>query len=146
MFPPEPPVASRNLPERSGAGKDARQRGEANPCRRAPFWHPTTVDGRWSGNSFPLVSSELLKFIHNPLSLNSASADSPYFHPHSLWSDCSGASWVSSIWKRVLPSRTRTECLCFQRRRSWRVPQSPELGGLLYALSRAILFCSRRRL
>jgi hypothetical protein len=23
--------------------------------------------------------------------------DSPYFHPHSLWSDCSGASWVSSI-------------------------------------------------
>ena len=56
--------------------------------------------------------------------------DSPYFHPHSLWSDCSGASWVSSIWKRVLPSRTRTECLCFQRRRSWRVPQSPELGDL----------------
>ena len=39
MFPPEPPVASRNLPERSGAGKDARQRGEAHPCRRAPFWH-----------------------------------------------------------------------------------------------------------
>jgi hypothetical protein len=34
-------------------------------------------------------------------------------------------------WKRVLPSRTRTECLCFQRRRSWRVPQSPELGDLL---------------
>jgi hypothetical protein len=93
---------------------------------------------------FPLVSSELLKFIHNPLSVNSASADSPYFHPHSLWSDCSGASWVSSIWKRVLPSRTRTECLCFQRRRSWRVPQSPELGGLLYALSSGnfILFLS----
>jgi hypothetical protein len=40
MSPPEPPVAGRNLPERSGAGKDARQRGEANPCRRAPFWHP----------------------------------------------------------------------------------------------------------
>jgi hypothetical protein len=60
------------------------------------------------------VSSELLKFIHNPLSPNSASADSPYFHPHSLWSDCSGASWVSSIWKRVLLSRSRTECLCFQ--------------------------------
>ena len=34
-------------------------------------------------------------------------------------------------WKRVLPSRTRTECLCFQRRRSSRVPQSPELGDLL---------------
>ena len=24
-------------------------------------------------------------------------ADSPYFHPHSWWSYCSGASWVSSI-------------------------------------------------
>src|SRR5215472_8237484 len=23
--------------------------------------------------------------------------DSPYFHPHSLWSLCSGASWVSSM-------------------------------------------------
>jgi hypothetical protein len=23
--------------------------------------------------------------------------DSPYFHPHSSWSHCSGASWVSSI-------------------------------------------------
>jgi len=34
-------------------------------------------------------------------------------------------------WKRVLPSRTRTERFCFQRRRSWRVPQSPELGDLL---------------
>jgi hypothetical protein len=47
-------------------------------------------------------------------------------------------------WKRVLPSRTRTECLCFQRRRSWRVPQSPELGGLLYALSSGnfVLFLS----
>jgi hypothetical protein len=38
-------------------------------------------------------------------------------------------------WKRVLPSRTRTECLCFQRRRSWRVPQSPELGDLFQVLS-----------
>ena len=28
---------------------------------------------------------------------NSQITDSPYFHPHSLWSDCSGASWVSSI-------------------------------------------------
>ena len=84
---------------------------------------------------FPPVSSDLLKFIHNPLSLNSASADSPYFNPHSLWSDYSGASWVSSIWKRVLPSQSRTECHCFQRRRSWRVSQSPELGGLLYAPS-----------
>src|SRR5215471_11535583 len=36
-------------------------------------------------------------------------------------------------WKRVLPSRTRTECLCCQRHRSWRVPQSPELGDLFVA-------------
>ena len=28
---------------------------------------------------------------HSPI------ADSPYFHPHSVWSDCSGASWVSSM-------------------------------------------------
>jgi hypothetical protein len=33
--------------------------------------------------------------------------------------------------EQVLPSRTRTERFCFQRRRSWRVPQSPELGDLL---------------
>ena len=28
---------------------------------------------------------------------NSQITDSPYFHPHSLWSYCPGASWVSSI-------------------------------------------------
>jgi len=28
---------------------------------------------------------------------NSQITDLPYFHPHSLWSYCSGASWVSSI-------------------------------------------------
>jgi hypothetical protein len=33
-------------------------------------------------------------------------------------------------WKRVLPSRSRTDCLCSRRRCSWRVPQSPELGDL----------------
>ena len=37
-------------------------------------------------------------------------------------------------WKRVLPSRSRTECLCFRRRCSWRVPQSPELGDLVLEL------------
>ena len=31
------------------------------------------------------------------LSLDLTTADSPYFHPHSLWSVSSGASWVSSI-------------------------------------------------
>jgi hypothetical protein len=34
-------------------------------------------------------------------------------------------------WKRVLPSRSRTECLRFRRPCSSRVPQSPELGDLL---------------
>src|SRR5580704_17533981 len=28
---------------------------------------------------------------------NSQITDSPYFHPHSLWSYCPGARWVSSI-------------------------------------------------
>jgi hypothetical protein len=34
---------------------------------------------------------------HNAAIPNSQITDSPYFHPHSLWSDCPGASWVSSI-------------------------------------------------
>ena len=34
---------------------------------------------------------------HNAAIPNSQITDSPYFHPHSLWSHCSGASWVSSI-------------------------------------------------
>ena len=35
---------------------------------------------------------------HNAAIPNSQIADSPYFHPHSLWSFFSGASWVYSIW------------------------------------------------
>jgi hypothetical protein len=42
-------------------------------------------------------------------------------------------------WKRVLPSRSRTGYSCFQRCRSWRVPQSPELGDLLRILSSCFL-------
>jgi hypothetical protein len=34
---------------------------------------------------------------HNAAIPNSQITDSPYFHPHSLRSYCSGASWVSSI-------------------------------------------------
>ena len=34
---------------------------------------------------------------HNAAIPNSQITDSPYFHPHSLWSYCPGASWVSSI-------------------------------------------------
>ena len=62
---------------------------------------------------------------------NSQITDSPYFHPHSLWSYCPRCQLGVLDWKRVLPSRSRTECLCFRRRCSWRVPQSPELGDLV---------------
>ena len=41
-------------------------------------------------------------------------ADSPYFHPHSLWSSCSGASWVYSIWNGCC-RLGRELTLCFQR-------------------------------
>ena len=41
-------------------------------------------------------------------------ADSPYFHPHSLWSDGSGASWVYSIWIGCC-RLGRELTLCFQR-------------------------------
>jgi hypothetical protein len=41
--------------------------------------------------------------------------------------------------ERVLLSRSRTEYRCFQRCRSWRVPQSPELGDLLQILSGCFL-------
>src|SRR4029077_16625591 len=34
---------------------------------------------------------------HNAAIPNSQITDSTYFHPHSLWSYCPGASWVSSI-------------------------------------------------
>jgi hypothetical protein len=51
VFPPEPPVAVLNSPEWRAADKGARQRGEADPCRRAPFWHFTTLDGRRCGNT-----------------------------------------------------------------------------------------------
>ena len=52
MFPPEPPVAILNSPERRAAGKGARLRDEVNPCRRAPLWHfSPPLDGRRSGNT-----------------------------------------------------------------------------------------------
>src|SRR5215813_1607577 len=41
-------------------------------------------------------------------------------------------------WKRVLPSRTRTECLLPESRSS-PTPQSPELGDLLPILSSCLL-------
>ena len=68
---------------------------------------------------------------HNAAIPKSQITDSPYFHPHSLWSYCPRCQLGVLDWKRVLPSRSRTECLCFRRRCSWRVPQSPELGDLV---------------
>ncbi len=58
-FPSEPPVAMIHSAERRGAGKGARQRGEANPCRRAPFGYPNTTSTGGGAETFPLVSSEL---------------------------------------------------------------------------------------
>jgi hypothetical protein len=49
-------------------------------CGTAAFCRTT---GRRTGLAFPPTASI---------------ADSPYFHPHSLWSSRSGASWVFSIW------------------------------------------------
>src|SRR6516165_4639056 len=51
---------------------------------------------------------------HHAAIPNSQIADSPYFHPHSLWSHRSGASWVSSIGNGCC--RLGHELtLCFQR-------------------------------
>ena len=43
---------------RSRQGRAVVWRGEANPGRRAPFWHPDNIDGRRSGNMFLLVGFE----------------------------------------------------------------------------------------
>jgi hypothetical protein len=51
--------------ERSRQGRASARRSESLPASTGLAF-PTTVDGRRSGNSFPLVSSELLKFIYNP--------------------------------------------------------------------------------
>ncbi len=61
---------------------------------------------------------------------NSQITDSPYFHPHSLWSDRPGASWVSSIGNGCCRLGAELNVSVFRRRCSWRVPQSPELGDL----------------
>jgi len=68
---------------------------------------------------------------HSAAIPNSQITDSPYFHPHSWWSDCSAASGVSSIGNGCCRLGPELNVSVFQRRRSWRVPQSPELGDLL---------------
>jgi hypothetical protein len=60
VFPPEPPVAITIRPERRGDVKGAPQFGAAERTldveHRSGIHH--TFDGRRSGNTFPLVSSE----------------------------------------------------------------------------------------
>ena len=70
-------------------------------------------------------------------------ADSPYFHPHSLWSDGSGASWVSSIGNgccRLVPELT----LCFQRVVPRRRRSHPN-SAICYLSFQAACFRSFRR-
>ena len=47
---------------------------------------------------------------------NSPITDSPYFHPHSWWSDRSGASWVSSIGNGCCCLVPELKHLRFQKR------------------------------
>ena len=61
MFPPEPPVAWLDELERRAGRKGAPVlRGGANPCARAPFWHPRSLRraAEREHDGFPLVSSE----------------------------------------------------------------------------------------
>jgi hypothetical protein len=69
-------------------------------------------------------------------SRNSQITDSPYFHPHSLWSNCSGASWVSSIGNGCCRLGPELNVAVSSDGRSWRVPQSPELGDLTKPVKR----------
>jgi hypothetical protein len=85
---------------------------KAGPCQAVFLGraiHTPTADQREAHLPFSL--SFLGKFIlrlsmlpmadqreaHNAAIPNSQITDSPYFHPHSWWSYCSGASWVFSI-------------------------------------------------
>jgi hypothetical protein len=80
---------------------------------------------------------------HNAVIPSFQIADSPYFHPHSLWSHCSGASWVSSIGNGCCRLGPELNVSVSSDVVPGRVPQSPELG-LPYALSSGnfILFLS----
>jgi hypothetical protein len=60
-----------------------------------------------------------------------ATADSPCFHSHSVWSCLLRCRLGFSILKRVLPSQKRTEFPPCGRNRPTATSQSPELGDLL---------------
>ena len=64
MFPPEPPVATTNRPERRAVVKGAPLFGAAKrtlDCEHRSAT-PRPVDGRRSGNTFPLVGFERVLF------------------------------------------------------------------------------------
>ena len=46
---------------RSRQGRARFWRGEANPCRRAPFWHSAIIDGRRSGNTIRVIPAGELR-------------------------------------------------------------------------------------
>ena len=73
-------------------------------------------------------------------------ADSPYFHPHSFVEFSLRCQLGVLNLERVLPSRSRTGYRCFQRPRSWRVSQSPELGDWVKPCQAAFFFRSCRKL
>ena len=57
---------------------------------------------------------------HNAAIPNSQITDSPYFHPHSLWSYCPGASWVSSIRNGCCRLGAELNVSVSRDARSWR--------------------------
>jgi|GraSoi2013_115cm_1033766.scaffolds.fasta_scaffold31429_2 hypothetical protein len=58
-------------------------------------------------------------------------AESPRFHPHSLWSDCSGASWCPQFNSAgAAISESNCTASAFRGVRSLPTPQSPELDDL----------------
>ena len=133
---------------------------KAGPCQAfflvVPFVQPT-ADQREALLAFSLSFIERFLFGHrdsrSPTS-GGAQCCHPEFSNHRL-ALLPSALFVELLlrcqlgvlnWKRVLPSRSRTECLCFQRRRSWPVPQSPELGDLTKPCQAATFFCCCRKL
>ena len=106
------------LPERSGAGKDARQRGEANPFRRAPFCHSP------------------------PRSTGGGAGTASRWWAQSFWSNRSGASWVYSIWIGCC-RLGRELTLCF-RKSSLADAAVPELANWLTHLGSYFFGISRR--
>src|SRR5215469_8491713 len=89
-----------------------------------PFVHPT-ADQREAQLVFSLSFLERFfrpsiqpiadqREAHHAATPNSQITDSPYFHPHSFVERLLRCQLGVLNWKRVLLSRSRTECRCFQ--------------------------------